>query len=493
MLRSGYNTPYVDGLSRVMPTVFVAGPAKSGSTFLWDCLHQSFHPQRLCDNPDSSRWSDARCGADKRFILPALAADVTQPACLRPQKESSFWRYWGRRPQMTWARYGGPRLPLSEWALDGASCVQRRRILSRRADDAGPRKFAAHRAIEDICLQETPCRSGDHMPIDRPGSFVKPLPASCLSECAPCALHAGWVNNVEAPCAISSFRCASRTCAEAPYVPKALRRANYSAFHARAFTLTAFPSLESLAAANISARRLASLEGNPGLFQTPPRHARALASLTTATGRLQLKLIIGLRDPFDLAFSLWAFLATIGQEGRRVEQRMGRALAAVQACNDSLADNPMQLLQLSPSALAEYRACLDDRPRSKQHFYLYGGLYALHLLGWLHQGFEGRQFLFVRMASLPRTPAQAAALQRELAAFLDLTVPPQPRAGSGSTCLSASMITAKSQRIRAHNASVRDVKRIFKQSPTAVSLQRFFAGHEALLRALMARERVRLF
>ena len=42
------NQIYRDGLGRVMPTVFVAGPAKSGSTFLWDCIHQTFHPQRVC-------------------------------------------------------------------------------------------------------------------------------------------------------------------------------------------------------------------------------------------------------------------------------------------------------------------------------------------------------------------------------------------------------------------------------------------------------------
>ena len=170
---------------------------------------------------------------------------------------------------------------------------------------------------------------------------------------------------------------------------------------------------------------------------------------------------------------------------------MARALAALQACNDSLADDPMQLLNLPPSELARYRACLDDRPRSKQHFYMYGGLYALHLLGWLHLGYEGRQFLFVRMRSLPRTEAQALALQKELAGFLGLPAP-APSA-QRSMCLSASMITAKGQRIRAHNASVKEVKKAFMQSPTAATLQHFFDGHEALLRALLTRERVRVY
>ena len=28
---------YLEPLGRKMPTIFVAGPAKSGSTFLWEC------------------------------------------------------------------------------------------------------------------------------------------------------------------------------------------------------------------------------------------------------------------------------------------------------------------------------------------------------------------------------------------------------------------------------------------------------------------------
>ena len=44
----------------------------------------------------------------------------------------------------------------------------------------------------------------------------------------------------------------------------------------RLFTLTAYPSLSSLSAANVSASRLASIEGNPGLFQTPPRQSMVI-------------------------------------------------------------------------------------------------------------------------------------------------------------------------------------------------------------------------
>ena len=55
------------------------------------------------------------------------------------------------------------------------------------------------------------------------------------------------------------------------------------------------------------------------------------------------------------------------------------------------------------------------------------------------------------------------------------------------------MVTSKRQRLRAHNASVAEVKAAFKASPTAASLRRFLAGHDALLQALIARERVRVY
>ena len=116
-------------------------------------------------------------------------------------------------------------------------------------------------------------------------------------------------------------------------------------------------------------------------------------------GKGQIKLIVGLRDPFDLAFSLWSFLAQIGAEGKRVELRMGRALAAIQECNQTLAADPTLLLQLSSAQLTAYRLCLDDRKRARQHFWIYGGLYGLHMLGWLQLHFSAKQFLFVKMTS----------------------------------------------------------------------------------------------
>ena len=70
---------------------------------------------------------------------------------------------------------------------------------------------------------------------------------------------------------------------------------------------SAFAATAELARANVSAARVLSLEGYPGIFQTPPRHARALAALVTPEGQRRLKFVVGLRDPLALGFSLWSF------------------------------------------------------------------------------------------------------------------------------------------------------------------------------------------
>lgn len=268
---------YKQPLQRVMPAVFVAGPAKSGSTFLWECIQQSFHPEQVCGGRRAGGWSDEACSA-RRFVLPALVADVQQPACFRFQKESAFWRYWGRKQQVSWARYGGPRLPLDWWELGsvGAACPARRRALSKRERGIGPRAFAGTRQMEDLCMQDIHCPAlagGDGGSTSGVPYHVE-LPEACKATCSPCDLHPGWMNNFDAPCPFAPAPCDSAVCANAPYVPKALRRQNFSAHHARAFSISsAFVSDSALADANVSAARVMSLEGNPGLFQTPPRHA----------------------------------------------------------------------------------------------------------------------------------------------------------------------------------------------------------------------------
>ena len=138
----------------------------------------------------------------------------------------------------------------------------------------------------------------------------------------------------------------------------------------------------------------------------------------------------------------------------------------------------------SRAALARARA-----PRSRAQ-------YARFIAAWLRV-FPREQFLFVRMASLPKDTESALRLQSELATFLGMSLPEarsgHQSPGGGGACLGQSMVTSKRSRVRAHNATVKEVKRSFKSSPTAVQLKAFLDGHDRLLQRLLVRERVRIY
>ena len=108
-----------------------------------------------------------------------------------------------------------------------------------------------------------------------------------------------------------------------------MRKRNFSAAHARAYGVTAFPSWRALAEANVSVDRVMTVEGNPSLWHSAAVHAPQLVALTTAAGRRALRFIVGLRPPYELAFSLWSFLSQIGREGRTLPAAMGEVRAEV--------------------------------------------------------------------------------------------------------------------------------------------------------------------
>ena len=100
-------------------------------------------------------------------------------------------------------------------------------------------------------------------------------------------------------------------------------------------------------------------------------------------------------------------------------------------------------------------------------------LYALNFLAWLPH-FRGDQFLFVRNEALPRDAAQATALQRALATFLGL---PPPAADRGKLCLNANFVTNKGKVVRAHNATIAEVKGTLAASKEGREVKAFFDAH----------------
>ena len=169
---------YKQPLGRVMPTIFVAGPAKSGSTFLWDCVQQTFHPEQVCGGTVSS-WADGPCGS-RAFVLPAVGSEDSQPACLHFGKEGRFWTHWGRNApgsrQYTWRRYGGPALPMEAWE-QGRSCfAQRRQARVHEAGARGPDSLAMYRWLEDRCMQGVRCPAVE---VDGRVPYGVALPPEC--------------------------------------------------------------------------------------------------------------------------------------------------------------------------------------------------------------------------------------------------------------------------------------------------------------------------
>ena len=239
-----------------------------------------------------------------------------------------------------------------------------------------------HGALEDVCLADAP-------PCAAAREYAKPLPEECAQTCRPCegmdAAVRGAAGAGACSAALRPYRCSSPQCREG-YVPKWLRQRNYSAQYARAYAVSALPHRAALRAANVTADRVAVLEGQPRLWGSRVSGARlaALAALSSR-GHAALRFVVGLRDPFELMFSLWSFLYTLGRMPGRVEPTVGRALAHVRGCNATLFAAPARVLRTPEAELAEYHHCVREGKAAERSnsFLVHDSLYALNFLAWL--------------------------------------------------------------------------------------------------------------
>ena len=88
----------------VMPTVFIAGPPKSASTFLWACVHSIFRPESVCGGGSVEQWRDHDCGG-RGFVLPFLEYAAWRGPGFHPEKESKSWCRdfsWGMWMSYNW-------------------------------------------------------------------------------------------------------------------------------------------------------------------------------------------------------------------------------------------------------------------------------------------------------------------------------------------------------------------------------------------------------
>ena len=448
----------------VMPTVFIAGPPKSASTFLWACVHSIFRPESVCGGGSVEQWRDHDCGG-RGFVLPFLEYAAWRGPGFHPEKESKGWWPLGdlTNPRVgahTWRQFAGPRLPIRAW-------------LGRWKSPLMHDAVRWHESIDRMCMDSGAPRCAQRF------NFSNVTDPSCVATCDPCE----WVPSET--CSTPPFPCASRACAPFGAGSKlAHADPSYLDTHARSFAVHAVVHRAELAAARISAERVLTLEGSPGVFCVAPR-SRLLAAIAPPPARARLRFVVGLRDPTELAFSYWAYL-----DGRRskqtVDAHVATAVDALEAC-DSAADargQPGALLGAADERWHSYFACL--RRAAPKIAKVSGGLYALYLTHFLREGFAGSQFLLVASRALGD-----AALPAALADFLGLELPPN---GTRACPAKARNVMTTSARLPAHNLTEAEVKAWFLgPSPAGARLRAYFAPHEALLPPLVKREGVRVF
>jgi hypothetical protein len=464
--------PYLVDTDAMLPTAFVLGPPKAASTFLWDCIARSFHPQAVCKGSSVKAWSDKAC-ADQRFVLPGLQYASWTGACFHERKEGNTpWMVTPTVTSLRWHVWGGPQLSLEHWSATEP------RMCGHRNNSA----FAEY--VEDQCMADSPCGLDQ-----RPGYNESAAP-ECLRQCTPCELHPGVDEYISSgsvhhrPCKGTPFLCASRTCISSKFMSKRLNNHGVDHWntHKRNFdVMNAFPHRDELVRQGISPRRLSTLEGNPGLFAgggTPL--AEPIAASLTPSGMSQLRFVVGYRSPLSLVLSYWAFE---GKHLAHLEQYMSAAVARLDKCDTAVgaSGRPDLLLSLSSTDWRTYRACMMNANN-----YVATTLYAVHLTHWVRAGFNGSQFLLVPT----RAMGNGQELRSTLADFLGLPSPSATRSCTAQQ--NAQRGHEDRQFVSARNMTVGELRAAFPRSPAGIGLRAYVDRHDALLAPLVEREGVRV-
>ena len=153
----------------VIPTVYVAGPPKSGSSYLWSCLLGAFSPQTVCDG-EWERWSDGACDA-RPFLLPRICYTPSAAAsCWRPVKEGRWIT-----GSTSAAELAGPPLPLAHWSH---AMREFRHACQKNGASAEPAE-----TVHRLCMRGSPC---PELP------YAAPTPPHCLTTCDSCESRAPY-------------------------------------------------------------------------------------------------------------------------------------------------------------------------------------------------------------------------------------------------------------------------------------------------------------
>ena len=468
----------------MLPTAFVAGPVKGGTSSIYECLSAAFHPKRMC-GVSTSDWADEAC-RDQRFVLGSVTYASWQGPCFYSTKESPFG-VWGRGQQgSAWQVHAGPAVPLRAWSGGRAACGKT------------PLLFAEE--VEDMCLADLPCSRVTRSDC----STDRSVPLACSSMCDPCHLHPGTdvynpitAGSQHVACHAPPSPCASAVCL--PTHPSAaLRAVNYSATHSLHFSVSAFPHRRVFAEANISAHRVVVLEGSPAVLAGGGAGGMAtqLGSLTRpggpyqpVGGRAVLRFIVGLREPVSLGLSYWMWMAPLQRLNPDPASFFSRGLDQFQSCERAVGavGQVHRILHLNETASRRYYACMKRLTNiHTEADTLIGGLYALHLHAYFKEGFRGSQFLLVPTAALK----DKVTLVNSTARFLGLALPVTalPRACGSQRASSRAPSTVK----LSNNQSLAQAIDAFQQSATGERAREHFRPHNAALAHLIRSQAINI-
>ena len=161
--------------ARMLPSLFVPGMPKAGTSFVWGCLMEAFRPSRVCQSDSASDWRQC---AGRQYVLPALTAGrdgLVSPAAKEPftfvRDGGLDWTALKSGDPSALGQLLGPALPLCQWEFDqqaatipatveASSTFRLRKFLASRDRHESPRLAALRQALKHrmslYCRQGVP-------------------------------------------------------------------------------------------------------------------------------------------------------------------------------------------------------------------------------------------------------------------------------------------------------------------------------------------------
>ena len=398
-----------DATGRIIPSLFLLGNPKSGSTFLFSCLRAGpFDPNLVRGPYSANRWRE---GA---YVLTTLGT----------KKEFNFfggvgWR-WG------WDWYVGPPAPLSSWewqpvaqqrlsvSVDGEQRRMRRgengngepsefvqRMCQINASAAAAASASATktgrrnaRAAAALACRRFPLECLAGTPIVRPGcALVRPLPST---------RGCGNVASGQPPCVTPRVRMSHAWPLASEASPQAL---------------AVDPSINAFMSMPLASEQMRTHHPQASTLKFIVLLREPLArSMSSARMMLEWKW----EKAGNVTSALLADLEKLGQCCEQIAPSSHAGLALDGTSGMESASSPWQraasaLAKGSDRQLGRFRACLAHKAPLN---HVRGSVYAAGVLGWLSAGFSPSQFLWLETERMRATNAQQ--LLTSLASFAGL-------------------------------------------------------------------------